>query len=120
MDLKIRDRLFIVTGATSGLGRGVADALLSEGARLVAVARRQDGLDGLSGAFPGQVEGVAGDITLAETQRDVMAAIGSRELSGVCINAGGPPAKAFLETDPDDWDQAYRQILQEWEPTIKQ
>jgi 3-oxoacyl-[acyl-carrier protein] reductase len=111
MDLKIKDRLFVVTGATHGLGRGVADALLAEGALLIAVAREQPGLDGLVRDNPGQVEGLAGDITRSETQQKVFAAIGRRELAGACINAGGPPAKAFLETGLDDWDQAYRAIL---------
>ena len=35
MDLKIKDKLFIVTGATSGLGKGVAVALLKDGAKLL-------------------------------------------------------------------------------------
>jgi 3-oxoacyl-[acyl-carrier protein] reductase len=32
-------------------------------------------------------------------------------LTGIVVNAGGPPAKAFLETCMDDWDQAYRLVL---------
>ena len=111
MDLKIKDRLFVVTGATSGLGRGVVDALLAEGARVIAVARELSKLEALIKGNPGQVEGVAGDITLGETQQEVIAAIGNRELAGVCLHAGGPPAKAFLETALEDWDQAYRAIL---------
>jgi 3-oxoacyl-[acyl-carrier protein] reductase len=35
------------------------------------------------------------------------------------VNAGGPPAKAFLETNMDEWDQAYRQILR-WKVDLAQ
>ena len=53
MDLGIKDRLFIITGATAGLGNGVAKALLNENANIIAVARDAGKLDELSKAFPG-------------------------------------------------------------------
>jgi 3-oxoacyl-[acyl-carrier protein] reductase len=51
------------------------------------------------------------DITLPESPDLLAEAVGERELTGIVVNAGGPPAKAFLETSLEDWDQAYRQIL---------
>lgn len=111
MDLNIKDKLFIVTGATSGLGKGVATALLKEGSKLIVVARDREKLDLLADGHPGQVETISGDITQLETIELVTRSLGDRDLSGACINAGGPPAKSFLETDLADWDQAYRQIL---------
>lgn len=111
MDLNLNNRLFIVTGATSGLGKGVATALLKDGARVIAVARNQENLDQLQNEFPDQVEGLRGDITLTDTINRVIQQLGSREIAGVCINAGGPPAKSFLETEMTDWDQAYQNIL---------
>ena len=44
MDLQIKDKLFIVTGATSGLGNGVARALLNEEAKVISVARDEEKL----------------------------------------------------------------------------
>jgi len=38
-------------------------------------------------------------------------AVDNRDLTGIVVNAGGPPAKAFLETKMEDWDEAYKQIL---------
>lgn len=111
MELNLKDKLFIVCGATSGLGGGVANSLLADGARLLAVARDRAKLDRLQSAYPGQVEIVAGDVTEDQTQESLLALLGNRYLSGICINAGGPPAKSFLETELTDWDQAYRQIL---------
>ena len=40
MDLGLTDRVFVVSAASAGLGRATADALVTEGARVVLVARR--------------------------------------------------------------------------------
>ena len=39
MDLGLTDRAYIVTGASSGLGRATAEQLLAEGARLLVCSR---------------------------------------------------------------------------------
>jgi 3-oxoacyl-[acyl-carrier protein] reductase len=111
MDLEIKDKLFIVTGATSGLGKGVAIALLNDGAEVIAVARDSVKLKDLSIEFPGQVEELKGDITEVETIQRLFESIGKRYLNGILVNAGGPPAKSFLETELSDWDDAYQKIL---------
>jgi len=46
MDLGLRDRVFLVTAASSGLGGATARQLVAEGAKVVLVARRQDALGG--------------------------------------------------------------------------
>jgi 3-oxoacyl-[acyl-carrier protein] reductase len=56
MDLGIKDKLFIVTGATSGLGNGVARTLLDENAKIIAIARDNARLNEFAGSFPGQIE----------------------------------------------------------------
>jgi len=111
MNLNIKGKLFLVTGATSGLGKGVANALLKEGAKIIAVARDESKLNDFVKEYPGQIEGFQGDITNAETIENVRNTIGDRYLSGMLINAGGPPAKSFLETNIDDWDESYKNIL---------
>ncbi|RLD60369.1 MAG: short-chain dehydrogenase [Bacteroidetes bacterium] len=111
MDLEIKDKLFIVCGATSGLGKGVADALLKDGAKVIAVARDNKKLNDLSNEFPGQVEELKGDITQPDTIQQLFKKLGNRYLNGILVNAGGPPAKSFLETELTDWDDAYLKIL---------
>jgi 3-oxoacyl-[acyl-carrier protein] reductase len=111
MDLEIKDKLFIVTGASSGLGNGVARALLNEKATIIAVARDIQKLKKFANEYPGQVEILDGDVAQSETLKKIRQQIGKRYLNGALINAGGPPAKSFIETNLDDWDSAYKNLL---------
>ncbi len=111
MDLKISGRLFIVIGASSGLGNAVAKALLENKASLIAVARREDKLKELTDKYPDNSEIVCGNITEENTIDAIIKRLGERELSGVFINAGGPPAMSFEETQMKDWDEAYKLLL---------
>lgn len=111
MNLEIQDQLFIVCGATSGFGKAVAEALLKEGAAIIAVARRAENLKALQEAHPGKVETVCCNITDPAAAAQVHAAVGKRQLHGILVNAGGPPAKTVLETRLEDWDEAYKNIL---------
>jgi len=119
MDLQLNNQLFLVCGASSGFGKAIAEALLKEGANIIAVARSADKLLALQAAAPGQVEIVSGDITDSNTIKTVVATIGARQLHGAVVNAGGPPAKTVLETTLSDWDTAYRNILR-WKVELTQ
>ena len=110
MDLLIKDKLFIVTGASSGFGRAIATTLSREGAQVMAVARGLDKLRSLHDEHP-DIQVFSMDVTQPASLVDLAKNVGERELTGIVVNAGGPPAKAFLETRMDDWDQAYRQVL---------
>jgi 3-oxoacyl-[acyl-carrier protein] reductase len=110
MDLQLKDRLFIVTGASSGFGRAITLALAGEKANVIAVARGMDKLKQLQDESPG-IEILSLDVTRPESLEVLVESVGDRELSGILVNAGGPPAKAFLETGMEDWDEAYHSIL---------
>ena len=51
MDMQLKDRTALVTGASVGIGRGIALALAAEGVRLAVTARRADKLEELAGAI---------------------------------------------------------------------
>lgn len=59
-------KVFIVTGASKGLGAAVAQYLLGQSHKVVLAARSAELLEGFKTAHPGQVEYVAGDMTDAE------------------------------------------------------
>ncbi|MDE3234575.1 MAG: SDR family oxidoreductase [Bacteroidota bacterium] len=117
MNLGIQQQLFITIGATSGLGLATAKALVEEQARIIVVGRNKEALLTLQQQYPEQVEIVEGDITEEATQQQLYALIAERTIHGMLINAGGPPAKTFLETTLEDWDTAYQQILR-WKVAV--
>ncbi|MEM1319516.1 MAG: SDR family oxidoreductase [Bacteroidota bacterium] len=119
MNLKIKRKLFIVGGATSGFGKAVAMQLLAEGAKVIGVARSAAPLQKMEKKYDGQLEAVVGDITQEATIAALAKKVGRRKLAGILVNAGGPPAMSFLETKLEDWDEAYRKVLR-WKIAITQ
>jgi len=122
MDLELRSKTAVVTGASIGIGRAVAKALALEGVRVVAVARRKDLIEKLAREV--QAEGGADVIPLTqdimqENAAKTLAAAATAELGHVDIlinNAGG--SRPLPVDAPDsDWDEAialnftrYRQL----------
>jgi 3-oxoacyl-[acyl-carrier protein] reductase len=119
MNLNIKNQLFIVGGATSGFGKAIAMALIREGANIIAIARNNDKLNELKQNATAHIEIIAGDITQTDIINKITETIGDRQLHGILVNAGGPPAKTVLETTLEDWDTAYQNILR-WKVNITQ
>ncbi len=117
MDLGLHGRVAVVGGASQGIGRAVAEALAAEGVSLALCARRLEPLEevaaGLRQRF--QVEvlcrpvDVADDASLRAFVQFTAAHYGRLDIA--VPNAGGPPAKPFLETTPEEWDAAFRTNL---------
>ncbi|WP_439181818.1 SDR family oxidoreductase [Carboxylicivirga taeanensis] len=119
MNLEIKNQTFIVCGATSGFGQATATALMNDGARVIGIARKQEGLDKMSHQNKRKFIAVKGDITTPETINKTAALASEYKISGILINAGGPPAKLFEETRLSDWDDAYRNLLR-WKVELTQ
>jgi NAD(P)-dependent dehydrogenase (short-subunit alcohol dehydrogenase family) len=69
-----QDRVWFITGASSGFGRALADAVLGRGERAVLAARRTDRLEDLAARFPQQALAVALDVTDAKARSAAVAA----------------------------------------------
>lgn len=119
MDLQIKGQSFLVCGATSGFGRATAIALMNEGARVIGVARSEDNLMAMKVQYGDLFSPMQGDITQSATINRVMELAADRKINGALINAGGPPALAFEETQLKDWDDAYQKLLR-WKVEITQ
>lgn len=119
MDLNIRGQLFIVGGASSGLGRAITLALVKEGVHVIAIARDKEKLQELQSFSQNNIEILAGDLTESSTLISLLNLINDRTIHGMVVNAGGPPAKMVLETTLEDWDQAYNQLLR-WKVALTQ
>lgn len=119
MNLNLKGQSFIVTGASSGFGRAVAEQLMEHEAKVYAVARRKELLSELKYKYDSRFEYLATDITQEGAVDKLIDQIGVSEIQGVFINAGGPPAKSFVETELKDWDQAYEKLLR-WKVDLAQ
>lgn len=111
MDLELEDRVFLITGGSSGLGRALAERLVREGALGVALmARDAERLSAAAGelrAAGGDVLELAGDVRRVEDLERLVEAAGGRwgRIDGVANNAGELAAGAFAEHDDAVWEQ---------------
>ncbi len=119
MNLDLKNKNFIICGATSGFGLAITKQLVAEGAKVIAVARREEKLNELKDAYADSIETLAGDITQSKTIANLMKRVERVELGGVLINAAGPPAMKFVESSLDDWDEAYEKVLR-WKVRLTQ
>ena len=97
MDLGLQGRVYVVTGASKGLGRASATALAADGARLVICSRDRDALGKLAQELGGreQIMAVPGDLSDPETAGQLVAAAMGRwdRVDGALL-----PARRALRT----------------------
>ncbi|WP_434521912.1 SDR family oxidoreductase [Halorubrum sp. AS12] len=117
MDLEIAGNAALVTASSSGLGKASATALAREGVDVVINGRDEDRLaeakSEIESVAAGEVVAQPGDFTdpddverLVETTVDEFGG-----LDHLVTSAGGPPSGAFLETDDEDWEEAYELLV---------
>jgi len=97
------DPVFLITGASSGIGAATARHAAREGYRLVLAARSQDRLRTLADELGGLA--VACDVTSWEDQQRMAAAVLDEfgRLDVVFANAGFGAPRGFLESTPEHW-----------------
>ena len=112
MDLALKDRVAIVTGASQGIGRAITLTLAAEGADVVLVARRLPGLEAVAAevAELGQrAKVVQADVASADGAAVVVAA--ALEAFGhidiLVNNAGKGAPKPMLELTDEDWHASF-------------
>jgi 3-oxoacyl-[acyl-carrier protein] reductase len=113
MDLGLHGRVFVLTGASKGLGFATAQALVADGARVVISSRDRSTVDAAVARLGDGAVGVAadlGDPTTAETL--VTTAMGRfGRLDGAVISVGGPPSGTPLTNTDEQWLTAFQTIF---------
>jgi 3-oxoacyl-[acyl-carrier protein] reductase len=109
MDLELEGKVALITGASRGIGRGIAAALAREGCRVALVARTREDVEGAAAELEGaggEALALVADVTSPETPAQIVGA--TRERFGrldVLVNSvGGNRRKPFVETTDQDWE----------------
>src|SRR6476646_5375908 len=104
MDLGLTERVFLVTAASSGLGRATAERLVAEGAKVALVARRADVL--------AEVVGIVGESNAVACPADLADPGTAQTACFAALNSvGGPPAGSVLGTTEDQWRGAFESVF---------
>ncbi|MEU1488263.1 SDR family oxidoreductase [Streptomyces sp. NPDC005752] len=113
MDLGLKDRVYIVTGATRGLGNATARALAADGAKVIISGRDEKSAAEAAAELGPEAVGLAADNADPLAARRLVDAAKERfgRLDGILISVGGP-APGFLADNTDDqWQSAFESVF---------
>lgn len=113
MDLGLKDRVYVVTGATRGLGNAAARELLADGAKVVISGRDEKRVADAAAELGPDALGVAVDNSDAEAPERLIAA--AREhfgrFDGVLVSVGGPPPGFVADNTDEQWQNAFESVF---------
>ncbi len=109
MELELTGKTALVTGASKGIGAGVAESLAAEGCNLHIVSRSLDDLQAHAGylrdRYRVEVQPRAADLSNSRAIDDLVADIGAVDI--LVNNAGAIPAGDLWQVDETRWRQAW-------------
>lgn len=119
MDLRLHDRVYVVTGGTRGLGRATAEALVTDGARVVVSSRDPDAvseaIDHLRQIDGGDDRAIGVVADNADPEAPGWLIQAAREqwgrLDGALISVGGPPAGPVSAMTDEQWSDAFDSVF---------
>ncbi len=113
MDLGLQDRVYVVTGASRGLGLATATALVADGAKVLLCSRDEGGLHAVVEQLGANALGVPGDLGDPGLGTRLAAAAVGRfgQLDGALISVGGPAPGGALDLDDEAWKVAFDTVF---------
>src|SRR4051812_41305876 len=108
--MDLRDKSFVVGGASRGIGRAIATELVEAGARVLLLSRSAESVESAAAELGDNVTPLSADIAAPDTPERVRAALGDR-LDGVVVNSGGPPLGRALEISDEAWRGSYELLI---------
>jgi 3-oxoacyl-[acyl-carrier protein] reductase len=115
MDLGLADRVYVLTGASRGLGFATAQCLVTDGARVVISSRDEDrvkeAVERLGGSA--SAAGIAADLADPATPGRLVDLAQERfgRLDGALISVGGPPRGTALQVSDEQWEHAFHTVF---------
>jgi 3-oxoacyl-[acyl-carrier protein] reductase len=113
MDLGLKDRVYIVTGGSRGLGHAAAAELVADGAKVVVTGRDERRTAEAAAALGTGAVAVAADNADPATPGRLIAAAHAHfgGLHGVLISVGGPPPGSPTGNTDDQWRAAFDSVF---------
>ncbi|MFE9660655.1 SDR family oxidoreductase [Streptomyces sp. NPDC005955] len=112
MDLGLKDRVYVVTGATRGLGNATARALVADGAKVVITGREESAAVEAATALGPNAVGVAADnADPAAADRLVATARELGRFDGILISVGGPAPGYVADNTDDEWRASFESVF---------
>ncbi|MEU1571958.1 SDR family oxidoreductase [Streptomyces collinus] len=113
MDLGLKDRVYVVTGATRGLGNATARQLVADGAKVVVSGRDDKSVAEAAAELGPNAVGVAVDNADPDAAALLIGA--AREhfgrFNGVLVSVGGPPAGFVADNTDEQWQTAFESVF---------
>ncbi|MEV5440379.1 SDR family oxidoreductase [Streptomyces sp. NPDC052682] len=113
MDLGLKDRVYVVTGATRGLGNAAARALVADGAKVVVTGRDEERVTAAAAELGPDAVGVAVDNADPQAPARLVATARERfgRLDGVLVSVGGPPPGFVADNSDEQWRAAFESVF---------
>ena len=111
MDLGISGKVALVTGASQGIGFGIAKELAQEGARVAISSRTRERIEAAAGEIGARA--YVHDTLDLDSAPELIESV-ERDLGPVEIlvaNTGGPPGNDPLEFTREQWEAAHRELV---------
>jgi 2-hydroxycyclohexanecarboxyl-CoA dehydrogenase len=104
---RLDGKIAIVTGAGSGIGRGIATKLAAEGATVAVADIDQGAAEATAAGLGSGAAGLHADVTDRSSVRAMVAAVNDRfgRIDVLVNNAGWDKAAPFIESDEADWER---------------
>jgi 3-oxoacyl-[acyl-carrier protein] reductase len=114
MDLHLTDRVFVVTGASGGLGLSCARSIVSEGGKVVVAARREDALaDAVAALGTDRAVAVVADLADPDAGSTLVQAAVQQwgRMDGAVVSVGGPPIGSVSSITDAQWRDAFDSVF---------
>jgi 3-oxoacyl-[acyl-carrier protein] reductase len=111
MDLGLRDRVALITGASKGIGHGIAAGLAAEGAKVAIASRSAERIEPAAAAIGAR--GYAFDSDDLDAVGGLIGAV-EADLGPIDVyvaSTGGPPAGDPLSFTREQWEAAHRSLV---------
>ncbi|MFE7390854.1 SDR family oxidoreductase [Streptomyces sp. NPDC057582] len=113
MDLGLKDRVYIVTGATRGLGHATARELAADGAKVIITGRDGKRVEAAAAELGPDVVGMAADNGEPGAAQRLVGAAHERfgRLDGILISVGGPAPGFVADNTDEQWQSAFDSVF---------